>query len=101
VLVQVADGHIRNATRRSMTRLRRTSIRYLLFARLTVYFRTNHRIEQSVVGGRQAQDDFIVDDGAGEYVDNGMDDWGEGGQYDSEEEDTRRKCMCSCQSLLM
>lgn len=42
------------------------------------------------MGGRQAQDDFIVDDGAEGYVDNGMDDWGEDEQYDSEDEDTRR-----------
>lgn len=47
---------------------------------------------QTVVRGRQAQDDFIVDDGADGYVDNGMDDWGEDEQYDSEEEDKRRTC---------
>jgi DNA polymerase alpha subunit A len=44
-----------------------------------------------VVRGRQAQDDFIVDDGAEGYVDNGMDDWDEPA-YESDEEDKPRRC---------
>ncbi|KAI9509680.1 hypothetical protein F5148DRAFT_1185768 [Russula earlei] len=31
---------------------------------------------KSVVQGRLAKDDFVVDDGVGDYLDNGMDDWG-------------------------
>jgi DNA polymerase alpha subunit A len=31
---------------------------------------------KSVVQGRLAKDDFVLDDGIGGYVDNGMDDWG-------------------------
>jgi hypothetical protein len=30
---------------------------------------------KSVVKGRLAKDDFVVDDGVGDYLDNGMDDW--------------------------
>jgi len=30
---------------------------------------------KSVVRGRLAKDDFVVDDGVGGYLDNGMDDW--------------------------
>lgn len=47
-----------------------------------------------VVKGRLQRDDFVVDDGAEGYVDNGMDDW-EGGYGDyekSEDEDEKRKC---------
>ncbi|KAH9072265.1 DNA polymerase alpha catalytic subunit [Lactarius deliciosus] len=33
---------------------------------------------KSVVQGRLAKDDFVIDDGVGDYVDNGMDDWGNG-----------------------
>lgn len=48
---------------------------------------------RSVVQGRLAKDDFVVDDGVGNYVDNGMDDWGNGddnAQDDSEDEIMRR-----------
>ncbi|KDR67668.1 hypothetical protein GALMADRAFT_146949 [Galerina marginata CBS 339.88] len=48
---------------------------------------------KSIVKGRLQRDDFVVDDGAEGYVDNGMDDWTGGvdeEQYDSEEEDDRR-----------
>ena len=44
---------------------------------------------KSVVQGRLAKDDFVLDDGVGGYVDNGMDDWGNGdddAQDDSEDE---------------
>jgi DNA polymerase alpha subunit A len=46
------------------------------------------------VKGRLAQDDFVVDDGAEGYVDNGQDDWGEDERYSSDEEKTsKRKCV--------
>ena len=44
---------------------------------------------KSVVQGRLAKDDFVLDDGVGGYVDNGMDDWENGdddAQDDSEDE---------------
>ncbi|KAF8884051.1 DNA polymerase alpha catalytic subunit [Gymnopilus junonius] len=49
---------------------------------------------KSIVKGRLQRDDFVVDDGAEGYVDNGMDDWTGGDEetHDSEEEeDTRIK----------
>ena len=39
--------------------------------------------------GRLAQDDFVVDDGVGGYMDNGMDDFDE--EYESEQEEKRSK----------
>lgn len=48
---------------------------------------------KSVVQGRLAKDDFVIDDGVGDYVDNGMDDWGngsDGAQDDSEDEIMKR-----------
>ena len=44
---------------------------------------------KSVVQGRLAKDDFVLDDGVGGYLDNGMDDWGngdDGAQDDSGDE---------------
>lgn len=42
---------------------------------------------KSVVQGRLAKDDFVVDDGVGDYLDNGMDDWeNDGAQDDSGDE---------------
>ncbi|KAF8552703.1 hypothetical protein OG21DRAFT_1511107 [Imleria badia] len=40
---------------------------------------------KSIVKGRLQRDDFVVDDGIGGYMDNGMDDWT--GQADADEED--------------
>lgn len=40
---------------------------------------------KSIVKGRLQKDDFVVDDGVGGYMDNGMDDWT--GQDDADEED--------------
>lgn len=39
-----------------------------------------------IVKGRLMEDDFVVDDGVGGYMDNGMDDWA-GGDQDAEESD--------------
>ncbi|KAI0255725.1 DNA polymerase alpha catalytic subunit [Lactifluus subvellereus] len=51
---------------------------------------------KSVVQGRLAKDDFVVDDGVGDYVDNGMDDWGnDDAQEDSEDEIAYRKAKPS------
>jgi len=48
---------------------------------------------KSIVKGRLQRDDFVEDDGAEGYVDNGMDDWGGGEEEDdySEEEEDRKK----------
>ena len=39
-----------------------------------------------IVKGRLMEDDFLVDDGVGGYMDNGMDDWA-GGDQDTDESD--------------
>lgn len=47
--------------------------------------------------GRLQRDDFVVDDGAEGYVDNGMDDWAGGNDdevEESEDEADRRKGTC-------
>ncbi|KAF5385769.1 hypothetical protein D9615_002206 [Tricholomella constricta] len=47
---------------------------------------------KSIVKGRLQQDDFVVDDGVGEYMDNGMDDWaGDRDDDDESEEEVFRK----------
>ena len=47
---------------------------------------------KSIVRGRLAKDDFVVDDGVGGYMDNGMDDFDEDGKYaESEEEEKPKK----------
>jgi DNA polymerase alpha subunit A len=43
---------------------------------------------KSVVQGRLAKDDFVVDDGVGGYLDNGMDDWE---NVDASEDEPRYK----------
>lgn len=55
---------------------------------------------KSIVKGRLQRDDFVVDDGVGGYMDNGMDDWT--GQADADEEDdedqdlrSRKSCTCA------
>jgi DNA polymerase alpha subunit A len=51
---------------------------------------------QGIVQGRLARDDFVVDDGADGYVDNGQDDWGQDDRHSSEDEaPPRRKCAPS------
>lgn len=48
---------------------------------------------KTIVRGRLAKDDFIEDDGVSGYTDNGMDDFGEAGDYaDSEEDEPKAKC---------
>ena len=42
---------------------------------------------RSIVGSRLDQDDFIEDDDGGGYIDNGMDDWDQGDEEESEDED--------------
>ncbi|KIY66839.1 hypothetical protein CYLTODRAFT_437277 [Cylindrobasidium torrendii FP15055 ss-10] len=56
-----------------------------------IYDEVTEEQYRKVVRGRLARDDFVVDDGVEGYTDNGMDDFGEAMDYDSEEEDTRAK----------
>ena len=53
--------------------------------------------------GRLQKDDFVVDDGVGGYMDNGMDDFGEDGEaMESDEDlDTRNKCTCLYDTYLI
>ncbi|KIJ65181.1 hypothetical protein HYDPIDRAFT_27902 [Hydnomerulius pinastri MD-312] len=48
---------------------------------------------KSIVKGRLQKDDFVVDDGVGGYMDNGMDDWT--GQEDADEEDEEEEVYSS------
>jgi DNA polymerase alpha subunit A len=47
----------------------------------------------SIVKGRLQQDDFVIDDGVGGYMDNGMDDWtgGDANEIKSEDEPENKK----------
>lgn len=51
---------------------------------------------RSIVKGRLQKDDFVVDDGVGGYMDNGMDDWTgrDADEEDDEEEDVRTRKSC-------
>lgn len=53
--------------------------------------------------GRLQKDDFVVDDGVGGYMDNGMDDFGEDGEAMESDEDlnTRNKCACLYDTYLI
>ncbi|EIN03911.1 DNA polymerase alpha catalytic subunit [Punctularia strigosozonata HHB-11173 SS5] len=46
---------------------------------------------KQIVKGRLAKDDFVVDDGVEGYMDNGMDDWGNGGTDEEDDEEEQRK----------
>ena len=51
---------------------------------------------KNIVRGRLQKDDFVVDDGVTGYMDNGMDDFGEGdenAESDDDEADRRKKGM--------
>ena len=49
---------------------------------------------KSIVRGRLAKDDFVVDDGVHGYMDNGMDDFEEDqDRYMSEDDDKKSKCV--------
>ncbi|KAF8202326.1 hypothetical protein BJ912DRAFT_944501 [Pholiota molesta] len=53
----------------------------------TIYDEVNEEQYKSIVKGRLQRDDFVVDDGAAGYVDNGMDDWAGGEEEYEESED--------------
>ncbi|KAI0077749.1 DNA polymerase alpha catalytic subunit [Panus rudis PR-1116 ss-1] len=54
-----------------------------------IYDEVTEEQYRSIVRGRLAKDDFVVDDGIGGYMDNGMDDFEEQEQYESDEEDQK------------
>ena len=59
-----------------------------------IYYEVSEDALKGIVKGRLQRDDFVVDDGAEGYVDNGMDDWesGYGEIEESDDEDDRRRC---------
>ena len=57
----------------------------------TIYDEVTEDQYKSIVKGRLQRDDFVVDDGAGGYMDNGMDDWNEADEEEEEEEEEIRK----------
>lgn len=57
----------------------------------TIYDEVTEDQYKSIVKGRLQRDDFVVDDGAGGYMDNGMDEWTDGNEDDSEGEEEIRK----------
>ncbi len=57
-----------------------------------IYDEVTEEQYKSIVRGRLAKDDFVVDDGVGGYMDNGMDDFDEREQAGmSDEEDVKPK----------
>ena len=50
---------------------------------------------KSIVKGRLQEDDFVVDDGVGGYMDNGMDDWTGGDEYDLDNDEVEKKAKCT------
>ena len=58
----------------------------------TIYDEVTEDQYKSIVKGRLQRDDFVVDDEAGGYMDNGMDDWTDGNEeLESEDEEEIRK----------
>ena len=44
------------------------------------------------------KDDFVVDDGVSGYMDNGMDDFGDGDEIAESDEEIEKKKKCACHS---
>jgi DNA polymerase alpha subunit A len=61
----------------------------------TIYDEVTEDQYKDVVKGRLLKDDFIEEDGVDGYVDNGMDDWGEGEEESGDEGPSRKKGMSS------
>ncbi|KZV91997.1 hypothetical protein EXIGLDRAFT_615021, partial [Exidia glandulosa HHB12029] len=56
-----------------------------------VYEEVSEEQYKSIVKGRLQRDDFVVDDGVGGYLDNGMDDFDEPGAYGESDDDDNSK----------
>ena len=67
----------------------------------TIYDEVTEDQYKSIVKGRLQRDDFVVDDGAGGYMDNGMDEWTDGNEDDSEHEEEIRKGIYAYDSYFM
>ena len=51
---------------------------------------------KTIVKGRLARDDFVVDDGIGGYVDTGVDDFEEAEDVEEDEDEERPRNKCTC-----
>jgi DNA polymerase alpha subunit A len=54
---------------------------------------------KTIVRGRLQKDDFVVDDGVSGYMDNGMDDFGDGDEIAESDEEVEKKKKCMCHSI--
>lgn len=57
---------------------------------MALYDEVSEEQYKSIVRGRLAKDDFVVDDGVGGYMDNGMDDFEEKGDFNMSDEDNSK-----------
>ncbi|KAI0032658.1 DNA polymerase alpha catalytic subunit, partial [Vararia minispora EC-137] len=57
----------------------------------TLYDEITEDEYKRVVAGRLQKDDFVIDDGVDGYMDNGMDDWGQGEASEEDEDRTSRR----------
>lgn len=92
----MANGHTRHVPccRIHLGRTR-SSWRVQVEEDTDIYDEVTEEQYKSIVRGRLAKDDFVVDDGIYGYTDNGMDDFEErDGEQDSEEEGGGSKCTC-------
>ncbi len=70
---------------------------------MKIYDEVSEDKYKKIVKSRLQRDDFVVDDGVGGYNDNGMDDFEEADEYESEDERDRKhkkKGWLSCNLLL-
>ena len=56
----------------------------------TIYDEVTEDQYKSIVKGRLQRDDFVDDDGAGGYMNNGMDEWSDGNDESEDEEEIRK-----------
>ena len=56
----------------------------------TIYDEVTEEQYKTIVRGRLAKDDFVIDDGIGGYMDNGMDDFEEQEEYADSDEDRKK-----------
>jgi DNA polymerase alpha subunit A len=67
-----------------------------------LYHEVSEAQYKRIVKGRLQEDDFVIDDGVGGYMDNGVDDWGEADDYasdDVEEESPGKRSMSPSMQL--
>ncbi|KIM44768.1 hypothetical protein M413DRAFT_442728 [Hebeloma cylindrosporum] len=90
----MASRRDRQAALEELKRTRQGGARTHKEAEVEIYDEVTEDQYKSIVKGRLQRDDFVVDDGAEGYVDNGMDDWVGGDEemdrQDSDEEEKRK-----------